>query len=111
MAKNYEEFEDFDKGKIISRDEDDNVYSYDIEVINAEFEEDMPDIIGVYRCTGITISSDAPNAINSEAEDYLYNDLADEEFNDADRKGKYIKKAEKAISNKTGVDKSKIYIE
>jgi len=90
--------------------------SYEIEQIVAEFEEDIPDVIGVVRCTGITIESDAPSEINSEAEDEeaeneLYNEFADVEYNDADGDGRYRKEAIKALSEETGVDISRIEIE
>lgn len=99
-------------GKIVVYDEDeDKEYSYEIEQITAEFEEDIHDVIGVVRCTGITIESDAPSEINSEAEDELYNEFADIEYNDADGDGKYMKKSRKAISKRTGVDTSRIEIE
>lgn len=98
-------------GKIIVYDDKYNELSYEIEQITAEFEEDMPDVIGVVRCTGITIESNAPSDINSEAENEIYNEFADVEYNDADGDGRYRKKAIKAISMRTGVDMSQIEIE
>ena len=97
-------------GKIVVYDDDEEL-SYEIEQITAEFEEDMPDVIGVVRCTGITIESDAPTDINSEAENEIYNEFADIEYNDANGDGKYREKAKRAISNRTGVDMSQIEIE
>jgi len=85
--------------------------SYEIEQIVAEFEEDIPDVIGVVRCTGITIESDASSEIISEAENELYNEFADVEYNDADGDGRYRKEAIKALSEETGVDISRIEIE
>lgn len=85
--------------------------SYVIKQITAEFEEDIPDVIGVVRCTGITIESNAPSEINSEAEAELCNEFADIEYNDADGDGRYKKKARNDISERTGVDISKIEIE
>ena len=88
-------------GKIIVYDDKYNELSYEIEQITAEFE----------RCTGITIESNAPSDINSEAENEIYNEFADVEYNDADGDGRYRKKAIKAISMRTGVDMSQIEIE
>ncbi len=95
-------------GKMVVYNEDD---SYEIEHITAEFEEDIHDVIGVVRCTGITIENDVPSQIKSEAEDELYNAFADIEYNDANGDGQYMKKARKAISKRTGVDTSRIVIE
>lgn len=86
-------------------------YSYKIEQITAEFEEDIPDVIGVVRCTGITIESDAPLEINSKAENELYNEFAGVEYNNADGDGQYRKEARRALSERTGVDVSQIEIE
>jgi len=85
--------------------------SYEIEQITAEFEEDIPDVIGVVRCTGISIESDAPSEINSEAENELYNEFADVEYNDADGNGQYRKEARIVLSERTGVDVAQIEIE
>ena len=99
-------------GKIVVFDDDEGEErSYEIEQITAEFEEDIPDVIGVVRCTGITIESDAPSDINSDAENEIYNEFADVEYNDADGDGQYRKIARKDISERTGVDKSLIDIE
>ena len=99
-------------GKIVVFDDHkDEEPSYEIEQITAEFEEDIPNVSGVVRCTGITIESDAPSEINSEAETKLYNEFADIEYNDADGDGHYRKMARKAISERTGVDISRIEIE
>lgn len=99
-------------GKIVVFDDnEDEESSYEIEQITAEFEEDIPDVSGVVRCTGITIESDAPSETNSEAETKLYNEFADIEYNDADGDGHFRKQARKAISERTGVDISRIGIE
>lgn len=110
------EFSEFSNGKIIAIDYDaDDDYNkeqeYEIEQITAEFEEDMPDVSGVLRCTGITIESNAPSDINYEAGTTLYNEIAECEFFDPDGDGRYISEAEKCISGNTGVDVSKIVIE
>lgn len=97
-------------GKIVVYNEVEEC-SYEINQITAEFEEDIHDVIGVVRCTGITIESDAPSEINSEAEDKLYNEFADIEYNNADGDGQYMKKAKRSISRQTGVDISQIEIE
>ena len=98
-------------GKIIAFDYHGNKKSYVIDQIRAEFEEDMPEVIGVLRCTGITIESNAPSDVNSEAEAELYNEFADIEYNDANGDGSYMDEAKEDISNSTGVAVSKIEIE
>lgn len=90
---------------------EDEKYSYEIKQITAEFEEDIPNVIGVVRCTRITIESDAPLEINSKAEIELYNEFADVEYNDADSDGQYRKEARIDLSERTGVDISQIEIE
>lgn len=103
---------DIINGKIIIFDDCTNEErSYEIEQITAEFEEDIPDVIGVVRCTGMTLESDAPSEINLAAEEELYKELADVEYNDADGEGRYRKNAAKAISKRTGVDLSRIKVE
>lgn len=96
---------------IVYDEDEEKDISYEIEQITATFGEDIHDVIGVVRCTGITIESDAPEDINTEAEEGLYNEFADIEYNDADGDGTYIKEAEKDISDSTGVDISKIVID
>lgn len=99
-------------GKIVERDNcEEEKSSYEIEQITAEFEEDIPDVIGVARCTGIIIESDAPLEINSKAETMIYNEFADVEYNNVDGDRIYEKKAREAISKRTGVDASLIVIE
>ena len=99
-------------GEIIEYDDDDNVKnSYEIEQITAVFDEDISDVIGVVRCTQIIIESDAPSNINSEAENEIYNEFADVEYNDADGDGWYIKEAKEDLSKRTGVNISQIEIE
>ncbi|MBM6804538.1 hypothetical protein H6B07_18270 [Mediterraneibacter glycyrrhizinilyticus] len=103
---------DIIKGKIVEMDNyEDEKRSYEIEQITAEFEEDIADVIGVVRCTGIIIESKAPLKINSQAETMLYNELADVEYNDVDSTREYEKKARKDISKRTGIDASQIIIE
>lgn len=103
---------EFLDGKIIeSKDYEDEGNSYIIEHITAEFEEDRPEVIGILRCTKITIQSNASLQLNTEAEDKLFNGLAEEEYNDADGDGNYKEEARKDISKRTGVDISKIEIE
>ena len=97
-------------GKIVVHDED-KEYLYEIGQITAEFEEDIPDVIGVVRCTGITIESEAPLEINSAAETKLYNEFADVEYNDADGDGSYRDDSRNDLSKRTGVDTSLIEIE
>ena len=102
---------DFIDGKIIEQDDFDKSCSFVIEQITAEFEEDMPNVEGIVRCTGITIESDAPSDINSDAETELYNEFADVEYNNADGDGNYVEQARKDISERTGVDVSRIDIQ
>lgn len=103
---------DIFNGKIIELDDYGNEkYSYLIEQITAEFGEDIRDVIGVVRCTGIIIDSNAPLEVNSEAEKELYNAFADVEYNDANGDGSYREEAREDISKRTGVDISQIEIE
>lgn len=97
-------------GNIVVYDESEE-YSYGIKQITAEFGEDIHDAIGVVRCTGITIESDAPSEINAKAEDELYNEFADIEYNNADGEERYRREARQAISERSGVDISRIVIE
>lgn len=85
--------------------------SYVIEQITADYKEDIANVIGVVRCTAITIKSNAPLVHNSRAQIELYNIFADIEYNDANNDGSYVKNAKKAISKRTGVDISRIEIE
>lgn len=84
--------------------------SYEIEQITVSLEEDREDVIGILRCTGIEIESDAPAQLNSKAEAQLLNDLADAEYNDAAGDGSYVEAVKDDISERTGVDTSQIEI-
>src|SRR5699024_12782204 len=55
--------------------------SYVIEQITADYKEDIANVIGVVRCTAITIKSNAPLVHNSRAQIELYNIFADIEYN------------------------------
>lgn len=96
-------------GRIIDSADVDEL-SYEIEQITASFEEDINDVIGVVRCTGIEIESEAPPELNAQAETMLYNEFADIEYNDADGCGSYMEEAINDISERTGVDSSQIEI-
>ena len=99
-------------GKIVETDDYDGEETlYEIELITIEMAEDIPDVIGIVRCTGITIESNAPSEIKSDAELVLYNELADEEYNDANGDGMYESDVKQTISERTGVDISQIEIE
>ena len=89
---------------------DDKECSYKIEKIVVEFEEDIHNVIGVVRCTRITIESNAPAEVNSKAEGKLCNEFADNEYNNAGGDGRYMGEARKAINERTGVDISRIVI-
>ena len=52
-------------GRIIDSADVDEL-SYEIEQITASFEEDINDVIGVVRCTGIEIESEAPPELNAK---------------------------------------------
>lgn len=86
-------------------------FSYEIEQITASFEEDINGVIGVFRCTGIEIESEAPTELNAQAETMLYNEFADIEYNDANGDGSYTEKAKSDISERTGLDSSQIEVE
>ena len=100
----------YDGNIVVFLDDEDGEASYEIKKIIAEFEEDIHNVIGVVRCTGITIESDAPAEVNSEAEIELYSEFADVEYNDADGDGHYRDDAKKALSKRTGVDISRIEV-
>lgn len=85
--------------------------SYEIEQITASFEEDINGVIGVLRCTGIEIESEAPTELNAQAETMLYNEFADIEYDDANSDGSYMEQAKSDISKRTGVDSSQIEVE
>lgn len=88
----------------------DDSRAYKIDEITAEFDEDNPEVIGIVRCTAITIESDAPDELNREAELALLNQLADIEFYDADGDGTYRQEAAEEISQLTGVNIDQIDI-
>ena len=96
----------FENGKIIVGDE-----KYEIEHITAIFEEDMPEVEGVVRCTGVEVESDAPSEYNSNLGEWIYNKLADREFPDPDGEMEFEEDAKDIISDLTGVDTSQIRIE
>lgn len=98
-------------GRIIDSADDVEEVAYEIEQITAIFEEDINDVVGVLRCTGIEIESDAPPELNAEAETMLYNEFADIEYNDANGDGSYMEEAKNNISKRTGVDSSQIEVE
>lgn len=97
-------------GKIVVSDDDEEL-SYEIDHITADFDEDIPNVIGVVRCIGITIESDAPTNIISEAETKIYNEIAHISYEDIDGDGKYWEEAKRDINKETGVDMSRIEIE
>ena len=96
----------FENGKIIVGDE-----KYEIEHITAVFEEDIPNVLGVVRCTGVEVESDAPSEYNSNLGEWIYNKLADREFPDPDGEMEFEEDAKDIISDLTGVDTSQIRIE
>ena len=93
----------FEDGKII--------VEYEIDNILAVFEEDIPNVLGVVRCTGVEVESDAPSEYNSNLGEWIYNKLADREFPDPDGEMEFEEDAKDAISDLTGVDTSQIRIE
>ena len=102
---------EFSDGMIVDSDDSEDVAerSYVIEQIVAAFERD--DKTGFAHCIGITIQSDAPSQLNSEAEDELYNSFDTVGYNDADWDGSYREEAREYISERTGVAISQIEIE
>ncbi|MBD5526727.1 MAG: hypothetical protein HDR04_20475 [Lachnospiraceae bacterium] len=99
-------------GKILILDDcDGKKDSYEIEQITARFGEDIPDVLGVVRCTEINIDSSAPFEINRTAENKIYNEFADIEYNNADGDGSYREEARKDISERVGVDISQVEID
>ena len=96
----------FENGKIIVGDE-----KYEIEHITAVFEEDIPNVLGVVRCTGVEVESDAPSEYNSNLGEWIYNKLADREFPDPDGEMEFEEDAKDIISDLAGVDTSQIRIE
>lgn len=99
-------------GKILILDEcDGKEDSYEIEQITARFEEDIPDVLGVVRCIEINIDSSAPFEINLAAENKIYNEFADSEYNNAFSDGSYREEARKDISKRVGVDISQVEID
>lgn len=95
-------------GNIIEPDDNGEERLYIIEGITAEFEEDRSDVSGYFRCTRIIIDSNAPSRINSKAEVKLCNEIFDDGY--FDDNGSFRKMAKKDISEKTGVNISKIEI-
>ncbi len=99
-------------GKIlISDDSDGKEDSYEIEQITARFGEDIPDVLGIVRCTEINIDSSAPYEINLTAERRIYNEFAEIEYNNAFSDGSYREEARKDISERAGVDISQVEID
>ena len=92
----------FEEGKII--------VEYEIDNILAVFEEDIPNVLGVVRCTGVEVESDAPSEYNSNLGEWIYNKLADREFPDPDGEMEFEEGAKDIISDLTGVDCSRIEI-
>lgn len=93
----------FEDGKII--------VEYEIDDILAIFEEDIPNVLGVVRCTGVEVESDAPSEYNSNLGEWICNKLADQEFPDPDGEMEFEEDAKDIISDLTGVDTSQIRIE
>lgn len=93
----------FEDGKII--------VEYEIDDILAIFEEDIPNVLGVVRCTSVEVKSDAPSEYNSNLGEWIYNKLADQEFPDPDGEMEFEEDAKDIISDLTGVDTSQIRIE
>ncbi len=100
----------FNGNIVANEDNEGEECSYEIESLKAEFEEDRSNVMGVVRCTGIIIESDAPLKINLEAEKDLYNEFASIEYNNADSDGQYREEAMEALRKRTGVDFSRIEI-
>ena len=92
----------FEDGKII--------VEYEIDNILAIFEEDIPNVLGVVRCTGVEVKSDAPSEYNSNLGEWICNKLADQEFPDPDGEMEFEEDAKDIISDLTGVDCSRIEI-
>ena len=87
-----------------------NLRPTQIESITATYEEDRENMIGVVRCTGITIeASDAdPNDV-MEDQDEIYNALADVEYFTEDEN--WQEDAASDVAGKAGVSDSKVVVE
>lgn len=87
------------------------VVSYEIFHINATYEEDRENVLGVCRMTGVEIEcdGDVPSHILSEAERQIHNHFADQEYFTED--SNWNQQAKDDISDYTGVSSVNIDFE
>lgn len=83
---------------------------YEIESVEIALEQDIKNALGIYRCVGVEIESNAPADIRESARNEVINYFAGEEYNDSDGSGAYIAEAEKDFSAFLTVDRNVVTI-